>query len=199
MLAHGHGVAAIGRLEVLVEGGIVEARGGRIVAVRGEHHAVDARPERGAQAHRARLAARVEHAAAEVERAQPGGGLPDRRHLRVRRRVVRRGDAVRALEDPAVGRDDDRAERAAVGRGARAREVERARQVRVVTLRSVAVRVDGQRAVGTRVVGPDRRIRLGVLQGQRALLPCPRAACSRTTKPLLAERRTRLGRPSDAR
>ena len=108
-------------LEVLVEDGVVEADGGGVVPVRGEHHALHPGPQRGGQAHGARLAAGVEGGAGEVERAKFAAGPADGRDFGVGCGIVRGGDAVDAVERLSVCRDDDGAERTAavqdVGRG----------------------------------------------------------------------------------
>src|SRR5699024_8268238 len=88
-----------GRVEEVVDRRVVEARTGRVVPPGGEDHAVDACPQCGGQAHRARLAAGVQHRAAQLVAAGQPARLTDRHDLGVRGRVVGCGDPVDALDD----------------------------------------------------------------------------------------------------
>jgi hypothetical protein len=94
---------------------VVEAhrRGiGRAVA---EVDALGPRPVDGAEAHRAGLAAGVEVAAVELERAERAAGLADRHDLGVRGGVVGRRHLVGALGENGAVLDDQRRERPAAG------------------------------------------------------------------------------------
>src|SRR5689334_23875186 len=64
--------------------------------------ALDARPPRGGEAHRAGLAARVEHRSRQDVRAELCASRADRDHLRVRGRVAVERHAVRAFAE--IGR-----------------------------------------------------------------------------------------------
>ena len=98
-LGDGHDFPVTGvTFEVAVEEGVVEAGVGGVVAVRGEIHTVDSRPQGRGQAHRAGLAAGVQHGSAEVERAQALAGVADRLHLGVGRGVEVCRDAVDTFE-----------------------------------------------------------------------------------------------------
>src|SRR6266478_3701823 len=61
-----------------------------------------ARPVNRAEAHGARLARGIEIAAAELKISENAAGFADGHHFRMRRGIVRTGDAVRAFSDDAV-------------------------------------------------------------------------------------------------
>src|SRR5699024_2813111 len=117
------------RVEEVVDRRVVEARTGRVVPPGGEDHAVDACPQRGGQAHRARLAAGVQHRAAQLVAAGQPARLTDRHDLGVRGRVVGCGDPVDTLDDAAAGQDDHRPERSAAGGDVGGGEVDGALEV----------------------------------------------------------------------
>ncbi len=102
-----------GQADLVVDEGVVEPGGGGILAGGTVDDRVHARPVGRGQAHRARLAARVERAALEQEGAQRRAGRADRGDLGMGGGVVRGRDPVAALADRPFGRPHGRAERPA--------------------------------------------------------------------------------------
>src|SRR5271165_4174933 len=76
-------------------------------------HGRNARPVYRRQAHRARLAARIERAIGQLEDGELPAGLADRDDFRVRRRIARGGDLVAAPPYDAPVPDHDASERSA--------------------------------------------------------------------------------------
>ena len=77
---------ASGEGDLVVDERVVEPGAGGVVPGVGVDEAVDARPVGGRQAHRAGLAAAVQHAALEAKRGQLPAGAADRDDLGVGRR-----------------------------------------------------------------------------------------------------------------
>ena len=83
--------------DLVVDESVVEADRGRLVARVGVDDPGETRPIGGGEAHRAGLAARIEHRALEREGVDRAAGAADRDHLGMSGRVVRRGDLVPAF------------------------------------------------------------------------------------------------------
>ncbi len=112
--SHAHRVAAPS-LHVLVEGGVGEACGGGGVTICGETNLRDAGPQGGRQAHRARLATRVEHRAGQLEGAGLPACVPYGYDLGVGSWIVVARDTVHAVEHPSVRGHEHRSERPTAG------------------------------------------------------------------------------------
>ena len=103
-----HGNAPSGRrdLQLIIDESVVKTgtRGvGRSCSVENSR---GARPVNRAEAHGARLARRIEIAALELKISENAAGLANGHDFRMRRRIVRKSDAVRGFGNDAVIFDD---------------------------------------------------------------------------------------------
>ena len=156
-----------GLVEQVVEGPVVEAGAGRVVAVGDVDDLVDPGPQRRGQAERARLARGDQHAAGQGEVVDRPARRADRHHLGVCRRVQVAGDPVDALGHHLVATDDERRERAAAGRDVVDGDVHDAAQARLgdgggghrVTVAPVDGQSFGRRSAGRGDgCGPDHDV-----------------------------------------
>ena len=96
-----------GECELVVDERVVEAVLSGVCLAAGEVDSLQTRPIDGSETHRARLAGRVDFAAAQIEGAESPGGVTDGADLRVSSGVIVGSDSVGAgCDDFSVARND---------------------------------------------------------------------------------------------